>query len=248
MWNVTALKYPDFNRLMSAIPGGGSDASNTAMTSQIFRGNFFKLNDNKTFSCILGSGHFIYGSWKFNPADSIIRLEETGKSKHSILFWLKEWSSSQMILRQSQYGINTELTLVKERVTSIDEKNDYSALENNKWRIQPSSEESTEQIRQRVIGSLRFAVLYLSKQQDLGETNISLQPIVLPVIIATNGIKLMPETELEHGWKALFYSDDNALTGYNILKEAYYKKISVPDKEGLELDIDLLKQVLQNLQ
>ena len=220
----------------------------TAMTSQIFRGNFFRLNEDKTFTCISGMGHFLYGTWKFNPADSTIRLLMAGRSRDSILLGLKEWSSTEMVVKRSEGSFDAELTLVKDHVRPLDEKDDYSTLENNKWRFQSHSPETREQIRLRVIGSLRFAIMYLSKQLDREENSVSLHPIILPVIIASNGIGLQRETEIGHEWKALFYSDEDAITGYNILKEAYYKKTDIPDKERLELDIDLLKQVLHNME
>ena len=154
-----------------------------------------------------------------------------------------------MIVTRSEGSVKTELTLVRDYVRPLDEKDDYSTLENNKWRFQSHTPETREQIRQRVIGSLRFAVMYLSKQHEREQASVALHPIVLPVIIASNGIGLQRETEIEHEWKAIFYSDEDAITGYNMLKEAYYKKIDIPkDKERLELDIDLLKQILHNMQ
>ncbi|HTQ27402.1 MAG TPA: hypothetical protein VMI35_04705, partial [Puia sp.] len=90
---------------------------------------------------------------------------------------------------------------------------------NNNWRIKPSRPESGEQIRSRIKNCVHFYALFFKDNAQRQEKDISF--IGLPGCFTwyNGGIALTAFIEIGHDWKDCFYSDDQAMTGYNMLND-----------------------------
>ncbi len=272
VWAVTRLKYPEINSFLKTIPltSGMSEADESA-PSIIARGNFYHFYIDHSFTALSGRNHFFTGRWQYDAIDSTIHL--LPRKGDSILFKLVKMNATEMVVQRISRlrtgsrnpgndsalarihrmfpvgdSIMLELTIVKEPTQPENNAEDYASPENNTWRIRPAAPESHEQIKQRVMGCLRFSILYLSanaKKND--DDGIPLRPIILPVVIAYNGLSLEKPFLVEPEWKTLFYNNEQAMEGYKILKESFSHNIKMPDGVGVDLDIELLKKILHNI-
>jgi hypothetical protein len=271
-WNVTTMHYPEFDKLTGKLLKN-ENVESADITSQFVQGDFFRFFKDKTFTCLSLGSHFSYGNWTFDKSSNTILLNsksaDSSKSD-SIDLKIVKFKLPSLVIRRKvggkpesitdlqnaateenhsifsdSAGVIVELTLKKIQ-EKTDDNNDYTSLANNMWRIKPDSAETYAQILKRVRESLNFSIMYLTNWMNSKENSVPLKPIALPIFIASNGIQLDRADEMDYRWKQIFYNEDDALTGYRIIKAAM-SDVKVPDKERVKLAIDLLKQIMENV-
>jgi hypothetical protein len=221
------------------------------------------INPDQTFTSLGIHQNFFFGKWKFNESvNSLILITKSDTCTLKIL----KLDDNEMLLEGKVIGyLNKDSikatkakeahkpdTLIRKITLSVDNSyhsggnEDYFALKNNLWRIKPKDPETPAQINKRISGSLRFAIMYLSAHQK--DDQVSLEPIALPIVIAFNGVQMQAVDDSRQEWKEIFYDNIDAMNAYHILNMAFLGNFNVPqNKIGLDLDVDLLKQLLANI-
>ena len=94
---------------------------------------------------------------------------------------------------------------------------------NNQWRIKPKSSETDKQILERIKGCVHFYSLFFLDNNQRQETDISF--IGLPNCFQwyNGGIGLIDRLDLDKKWMDCFYSEKEALRGYEMLKRLIEK-------------------------
>jgi hypothetical protein len=265
-WNVVKMDYPQSEKFLNAIPLiKNSQDYNAAIYSTYVLGDFMTLKNDMTFTSLSFGNFFFYGKWHINKKlNSIILKFQNSDKVDSIVLNIIKFSSTQLVIQKKVNApvflkqkwekpssdinaVTQELTYEINKNDVDDDKEDYTSLDNNNWRIKPKSYETPDEIKKRVRKSLEFAIMYLSANAE--EDNIPLRPISLPIIIAYNGIQMKREKDVDYTWKENFYDDIDATTGYHILETAFRRDFDRPPSQelGVKLDLFYLKQLLGNI-
>lgn len=225
--------------------------------------SILNLNPDQTFTSLGYRQHFFFGKWFFDKASNTLRLISAADTcelkvvdmlfnkmelKGNVIGYFNMDSSKVVQAKAS----NKPDTLVKKITVNIDKSyisggsDDYFALKNNLWRIKPNAPETPAEVNKRIVGSLRFTIMYLNARKK--DPVISLEPIALPITIASNGIQMWPADDTRTTWKEVFYDDADADSAYQMLNRAMHGSFNVPNnKDHVALDLDLFKQLLNNM-
>ncbi|WP_448702898.1 hypothetical protein ACFGVR_11135 [Mucilaginibacter sp. AW1-3] len=240
------------SRSLEAVNAGDSLLQFPKVRSNSFLFSFtgssvLNLNPDQTFTSLGIHQHFFYGKWGFNEHSRVLTLTTDADTCNLKVLKLED---EQLVLEgkiidylKKDYAKSLKAraakkpdTLIKKITLAInhDYKSggpaDYFALKNNQWRIKPTSPETVAQINQRICGSLRFTIMYLTAHQKDSETD--LQPIALPITIAVNGIQMQLPDDTRQEWKEIFYDSADATTAYNILNRSFYGNYNIPKENG----------------
>jgi len=97
----------------------------------------------------------------------------------------------------------------------------------NGWRIRPNLSESAEQIRKRIKGCVQFYALFFKDNRARKDKTISFSGLPNCFTWYNGGIALQSTFELDKKWMGCFYSEEQAMEGYEMIK-------TVLDKHALK--------------
>ena len=268
-WEAVGMNYVELKKFTEVIEEEKNVKLNPTLNFFV-EGDFLNMLSDSTFTRLSFGSHFSFGKWRIDTSQSNITLLSkfglNSKIYDTVIFKIAKLNSTELVLHNADrpqasdnpslgvemkskdsngLGLETELIFKKDsKVQKPDE--DYSSLKNNLWRIRPDSNETLDQIRTRVKSSFRFAILFLSSYQNKKKNSVPLRPLVLPLNIASNGVQLKKSNNIDK-WNNIFYDEQDAQAGYQIIKEAMSKNITMPEDRGVDLIINLLEQIAKSI-
>jgi hypothetical protein len=235
-WDVTGLNYPQMDKMMEKMNKG---ATNTIF-SNFVSNDFYHFYGDNTFTALTLGSVFTYGKWKWDHDKKAIILQS--QEKPEVTTWsVIKTGSSRLVMQDNTSIVKVQLTLKKDHSFDKHEKDDYTSLYNNKWRIKPDSSESYEEIVKRVRSAVHFCVLFLS------EPNATAEAVPLPLVFTLHGMRIAEESEIENKWKQIFFNDNDALQAYHIFKNALPSEPVTKDNSSNPKLADLLKRTELNI-
>lgn len=189
------------------------------------------------------------GHWKYNERNSSVELISEINTD-TVVLKIKEIDKSEMTVGVQKNNI--ELSGVSFTFTSDDfiypDSLDLYSKYFNTWRIKPAQVETDEQIRKRVKDNIRFCATYLQDGLDRKKKSISMKEIISPFRLGSNGIGLYNYEEVQGEWINIFYNEEQAQKGYDLINNAMDQVTDIPKTSSwLELDSYLLKQVMEKI-
>lgn len=196
--NITAQNIPDFELRKSIV-----------RDIALFRDSSVVINP---------AGKIKLGRWRVNDQGNskILTILFPGSSQQQ--YKIHELLSKRLIL--SIPGMDEfQLAYSAPAVLHTNMRNDPFHPENNRWRIKPLEKESDSAIYARIKNCLLFFALYFRDHIKRGAETISFEE--LPEIFSwyDKGIGLPDKRNLSESWIECFYSEEQALKGYSILRK-----------------------------
>lgn len=177
----------------------------------------------------------LFGKWN-NDDKKKLKLEVYNYNfKKPIVFDIQKIKNKEF-----DFCINTNKKFIYQyKKTEEDtKKSDYDFVkpEYNRWRFFAKNPETDEEIKNRVIQAIDFAIVYMKyhREQELYAGIDFLEP--LPFYFAANGFRMQQDS----AWEKLFYNLEEANKSYKILAEAFTK---LETKQRRKFDGDSVKLI-----
>lgn len=136
---------------------------------------------------------------------------------------------------------NMEEAYKKYEELYVAEAIDYNDPKLNVWQQKPSRPETDDELRKRVKNVLDYSIAYISTER-LTNAVVPYHNMPLPIYFGDNGMEL--QSSMKQEWVGMFYDESDATSAYNILKDALFSDIKIPqDIAGEELNMYLLGEV-----
>jgi hypothetical protein len=267
LWNIKENKMS--NSTATALSGFSEEMENDVI-------NYYGYSFISFYSdtgCIIRKGvDFIHADWKTNETKNTIYIKSKNSnqiSKQEIV--IKVIADSMLVLtfkpdksivtfygnskndsaEFAQYINSTEFILFfrKDYFRYLDEKDDIHSFENNSWRIKPNSPENRDQIKERLKGSINYTRIFVNDAFIRGLGRYNTRAVFAPVRLYDQGVGLVEKEKISQEWIDVFYSQEQAMEAYQMLKNAFDKDINANDKGNWVLtDMDLLRQILGKIE
>lgn len=162
--------------------------------------SFIDFFRNGTY--VMNLHHFEYGAYELE--DDTIKLTSSEGIEWGLLF-IKDTVNNSIVFKHLNVT-NSNAVFDMERLPN-DNDSDYPyTLENNRWRIKATKDESTNQIIDRLQNHIEYMEKYLTWcRENSIEVDIKKIPSILKVAGNVIGIKNPAET----GWCQFFHSQEN---------------------------------------
>jgi hypothetical protein len=169
--------------------------------------------------------HIATGKWILNKPGRELILFYPNKDEKDYL--INEFSLIKLITTWDRDGELLRFEYSADNMVHKKPNEDPFHPLNNRWRIKPASAESAEQIRQRVKYCVHFFALFFKDNRARNEKDISFTGLPNCFTWYNGGIALQSTFELDKKWIGCFYSEEQALQGYEMIK-------AVLDKHALK--------------
>jgi hypothetical protein len=160
--------------------------------------------------------HVRFGKWKVDKKNRILLLSFTDGTHKS--YYVEKIVLQKMVVLQNIGDDDVTISFSSDGLARRRFSDDPFYPSNNQWRIKPSSPETDEQIVNRMKQCVHFYSLFFLDNNQRQETDISF--IGLPNCFQwyNGGIGLVDKLDLDKKWIDCFYSEKQALRGYDMLK------------------------------
>lgn len=230
--------------------------------NESFFGSYYVLNEDNTYYSLHteGVGGFIEGRWSYNEKDSLLNFNSSNKTqeKQYKINYLEnkklsfsdpnpsKVNSNDSYLKQLSDNSNHRYKFIKDDFT-LDSELNFTEKKLNLWRIKPKKSESKKQINNRAKQSLEYSIMFLKNTIEQNKKDVRLNAINLPLNFYSNGVE-MKNFEDCYGWKRIFYDDDEALVGFELIKNVMEEKFEIPEnKKPIELNLYILEELYKRL-
>ena len=192
------------------------------------RGTFVK-NPRNTFD---------YGNWNYDDAAKTITLNKTiDKSKD--VYKIVKIAYNELTLVNAGGNSETNLKFIApgKRFSNANDEPYY--LQNNRWRIKPTTQESDSAIHQRLKENLYFFILFYKSALAKGDKTVSFWG--LPGCFKWYGgaIFIKKKDELRENWINCFYNEEQAMQAYRLADKLLSQKYNWPKGERNWLKLNL---------
>lgn len=188
---------------------------------------FINLYDDETYSIRADGDDYVSGKWDFNSDEKCIVLVDN--QKNSSKLFIEELSDKKLEIKNiiDQKSIFKKHAYTKINLQKSDQ--DFNLInpykpEYNKWRIKAERPETDAEIKKRVANLLYFYQVTFTEAVNK-DVHTLVSEKSSPFIVASNGIAIFENQY----WNDTFYSETDALKGYDLLKKIIPKEIN--DKE-----------------
>jgi hypothetical protein len=155
------------------------------------------------------------GSWNLNKANRLLELKYLDGTHKN--YQIARWSLSEVILQSALPGGSEVLKFSSVAVIHKQMQDDPFYPANNLWRLKPAAEETDDQLQKRIKACVHFYALFFQDNYRRHEGDISFIGLPSCFVWYNGGISLSPIIELDKKWINCFYSQDQAMRGYEIL-------------------------------
>ena len=184
------------------------------------------------------------GIWSLNKADRILILRpRDGKAEPYVID--KLGISNMKLSCILGKGMAT-LDLLADHLVQKKLLNDPFHPLNNQWRIRPLLQETQDQIRERVRACTSFYALFFKDNFQRRTKEVSYSGLPSCFTWFNGGIALKPPLALDTKWIACFYSERQAMEGYQMLEFVLNKHLLVWPKHAASW-VEELASVLEQL-
>lgn len=193
-------------------------------------------------------GNMSVAKWHVDEKEKPVRISlqfEDGKKETNHLAYLVPYEMILVNVGNNEKKTNT-LTAAGRRHINITDDPFY--VTNMLWRIKPVAPETDRQIKQRLLSSVHFFVLFYDEQINAAVKRVTF--IGLPSCFNwhSGGIFLPKKTDLQAKWINCFYNQEQAMKAYYMAEKLLSQKYQWPKKGNwLELNVAVLKQMESRL-
>jgi hypothetical protein len=163
------------------------------------------------------------GKWQVNKERSELVLQFPGGLSQSYIIRKIALKQLELIWKREKDSII--LRLLASAIVHKRPGEDPLYPLSNQWRISPKTPETNEQIRLRVKNCVKFYSLFFRDNHQRQETDISYIGLPTCFIWYNGGIGLSNKIDLDKKWIACFYSEDQALKGYDMLADLLQRHV-----------------------
>ena len=183
----------------------------------------FTFHPIRLFSTLhlFADGTFLYtttdsiypGKWIHDQEDIVLQFQNT-----RITLSIRKVSEEKLKVFIRKNYQSQEITFSSDGIVHKNPENDPWYPANNTWRIKPQAPESNGQIKERIKNYLHFFSLFLRDNKKRDKSIVDWRGIPTVIGFYSNGISLYQADKIEDAWYNCFYSDDQAMTAYNMIK------------------------------
>lgn len=209
-----------------------------------FRSFYFAVDS----TCIKNPRNFMeYGRWSYDNAKKLINIRYSNGSKDE--YKIAAIGPRELILVNSGEGSVTKLKFIAAGKRYKDKMADPYYTDNNRWRIQPRYSETEEQIRQRLKACIHFYVLFYRDNLAKGDNLISFYGFPTCLRWYSGGIYMVKEEDLADNWFKCFYSKEEAMKAYKMMRNTVLKKYtwSKANETWVKKNLLVLEKMYDNL-
>ena len=221
------------------------DLDVTSNLEVLYRGYCF-FKDGK--AVIDPRGNTRMARWRINENEKPVRIDlvfEDGSMETNHLAYLMPYEMILVNIGNSEKKTNT---LTAAGIRHINITDDPFYVTNMLWRIKPVAPETDRQVKQRLLSSVHFFVLFYNEQINAAAKRVTF--IGLPSCFNwhSGGIFLQKKTDLQAKWINCFYNKEQAMKAYRLADKLLSQKYDWPKKGNwLELNVAVLKQMERKL-
>ncbi|MBK7306795.1 MAG: hypothetical protein IPI88_06950 [Chitinophagaceae bacterium] len=191
-------------------------------------GTFFKNPRNS----------FDYGTWQYDDATKTITINnsiEKGKDVYKIA----KIAYDEMTLVNTGIGSITNLKFIAPGKRYKNANDEPYSLQNNRWRIKPTSKESDSAIHQRLKENLYFFILFYKSALAKEDKAVSFWGLPSCFKWYGGAIFIKKKDELKDNWINCFYNKDQAMQAYALADKLLSQKYNWPKGEQNWLKLNL---------
>ena len=191
-------------------------------------GTFFKNPRNS----------FDYGTWQYDDATKTITINnsiEKGKDVYKIA----KIAYDEMTLVNTGIGSITNLKFIAPGKRYKNASDEPYSLQNNRWRIKPTSKESDSAIHQRLRENLYFFILFYKSALAKEDKAVSFWGLPSCFKWYGGAIFIKKKDELKDNWINCFYNKDQAMQAYALADKLLSQKYNWPKGEQNWLKLNL---------
>ncbi len=155
------------------------------------------------------------GKWQLNKASRELSLHFGDGTAR--IYIIRQVALKQMEIGWKRGNDNAIIKLSAEAIVHKRPAEDPFHPANNQWRLKPGTPETGAQIRQRVKAFVHFFSLFFLDNHQRQETDIIFSGLPCCFIWYNGGIGMQAMLDLDKKWIACFYSEAEALQGYDML-------------------------------
>ncbi|HEY4206551.1 MAG TPA: hypothetical protein VGM31_07060 [Puia sp.] len=157
------------------------------------------------------------GTWNLDKENGEMSLQ--WKDGSLDLFIVRQRALRQMELLWHRGGDIALVRLKSDALVHKDMKDDPYFPENNRWRVRPSSSETRDQLRRRIRACIHWYSLFFLDNHFRQKKEISFNGYPTCFEWYNGGIGMKVKLDLDKSWKSIFYSEDQALTAYDMIAD-----------------------------
>ncbi len=161
-------------------------------------------------------GKMALGKWFLNKENRELVLLYPGKQLKE--YFIKSYTPSKLVTSWERDGQLIRFEFSADNLVYRKLIDDPFHPSNNQWRVRPDSSESSEQIRQRIKDCVGFYALYFGDNRRRKERTISFEGLPNCFVWYNGGIALQQAYELDKKWINCFYSEQQAMQAYDMVK------------------------------
>jgi hypothetical protein len=155
------------------------------------------------------------GKWHVDKVQGLLILNYQDGTKKA--YRVERWSVAELVLSAGNVEDPEVIKFSSGAVIHKQLVDDPFYPANNRWRLKPSCGEDEKQLQKRVKACVHFYALFFNDNYRRHEPDISFIGLPSCFVWYNGGISLSPRLELDKKWINCFYSEDQALQGYEIL-------------------------------
>ena len=196
--------------------------------------------------CFSTSGTFVknprnsfdYGTWQYDDATKTITINnsiERGKD----IYKIAKIAYDEMTLVNTGIGSATNLKFIAPGKRYKNASDEPYSLENNRWRIKPTSKESDSAIHQRLKENLYFFILFYKSALAKNDKAVSFWGLPSCFKWYGGAIFIKKKDELKDNWINCFYNKEQAMQAYALADKLLSQKYNWPKGEQNWLKLNL---------
>ena len=181
---------------------------------------------------------FDYGTWIYDDAAKTITLNNSTKSGKDV-YKIAKIAYDEMTLVNAGVNSATNLKFIAPGKRCKNAGDEPYSLDNNRWRIKPTSRESDSAIHQRLKENLYFFILFYKSALAKNDKTVSFWGLPSCFKWYGGAIFIKKKEELKDNWINCFYNKDQAMQAYALADKLLSQKYNWPKEEQNWLKLNL---------
>ncbi len=181
---------------------------------------------------------FDYGTWTYDDAAKTITLNNSiDKSKD--VYKIAKIAYDELTLVNVGVNSATNLKFIAPGKRFKNANDEPYCLENNRWRIRPTSKESDSAIHQRLKENLYFFILFYKSALAKEDKTVSFWGLPSCFKWYGGAIFIKKKEELKENWINCFYNEEQAMQAYKLADKLLSQHYNWPKGEQNWLKLNL---------
>jgi hypothetical protein len=181
---------------------------------------------------------FDYGTWQYDDASKTITINNS-IDRNKDVYKIAKIAYDEMTLVNVGINSATNLKFIAPGRRYKNAGEEPYSLENNRWRIKPTSKESDSAIHQRLKENLYFFVLFYKSALAKDDKTVSFWGLPSCFKWYGGAIFIKKKDELKDNWINCFYNKDQAMQAYVLADKLLSQKYDWPKGERNWLKLNL---------